>query len=151
MRLHGNAKLVPSNRRLLVARVCEEHWKVADVAASFGISERTVYRWLARWRAGDVRLLDRSSAPKLVPRRTPRALEALIERLRRLRMTSTRIAAELEMAVSTVGAVLVRLGLNRSPAWSRRSHRTAMSVAGRANSCISTSKSSAASIGRAIE
>jgi transposase InsO family protein len=113
VQLHGNAKLVPSNRRLLVARVLEEHWKVADAAAAFGISERTVYRWLARWRAGDVRLLDRSSAPKRVPRRTPRTLEALIERLRRLRMTSTRIAAELEMAVSTVGAVLVRLGLNR--------------------------------------
>jgi transposase InsO family protein len=111
--LHGNAKLVPSNRRLLVARVLDQHWKVADVAAAFGISERTVYRWLARRRAGDVQLLDRSSAPKRVPRRTPKALEALIERLRRLRFTSTRIAAELKMAVSTVGAVLARLGLNR--------------------------------------
>jgi transposase InsO family protein len=40
-------------------------------------------------------------------------VEALIERLRRLRLTSTRIAAELRMAVSTVGAVLRRLGLHR--------------------------------------
>jgi transposase InsO family protein len=111
--LHGNAKLVPSNRRLLVARVLEERSKVADVAAGFGISERTAYRWLARWRDGDRQLRDRSSAPKRVPRRTPAAVEALIERLRRLRMTSTRIAAELKMAVSTVGAVLARLGLNR--------------------------------------
>jgi len=111
--LHGNAKLVPSNRRLLVARVLEQQWKVADAAAAFGISERTAYRWLARWRGGDVRLFDRSSAPKRVPRRTPRAVEALIERLRRLRLTSTRIAAELHMAVSTVGAVLRRLGLHR--------------------------------------
>jgi transposase InsO family protein len=111
--LYGNAKLVPSIRRLLVARVLGEHCKVADVAAGFGISERTVYRWLARWRAGDRRLLDRSSAPKRVPRRTPKPVEALIEQLRRLRMTSTRIAAELRMAVSTVGAVLARLGLNR--------------------------------------
>ncbi len=113
MHLHGNAKLVPSNRRLLVARVLEQQWKVADAAAAFGISERTAYRWLARWRGGDVRLFDRSSAPKRVPRRTPRAVEALIERLRRLRLTSTRIAAELHMAVSTVGAVLRRLGLHR--------------------------------------
>jgi transposase len=111
--LHANAKLVPSNRRLLVVRVLEEHWKIADVAVAFGISERTVYRWLARWRAGDRDLLDHSSAPKRVPRRTPRSVEALIEKLRRLRMTSTRIAAELRMAVSTVGAVLARLGLNR--------------------------------------
>jgi transposase InsO family protein len=48
-----------------------------------------------------------------VPRRTPKRVERLIERLRRLRMTSTRIATQLGMAVSTVGAVLARLGLNR--------------------------------------
>jgi len=113
VQLHANAKLVPSTRLLLVRRVLEECWTIANVAAAFGISERTAYRWLARWRAGDRQLLDRSSAPRRVPRRTPGAVEALIERLRRLRMTSTRIAAELEMAVSTVGAVLARLGLNR--------------------------------------
>jgi transposase InsO family protein len=113
VQLHANAKLVPSSRLLLVQRVLEERWKIADVAAAFGISERTVYRWLARWRAGDHELVDRSSAPKRVPRRTPARIEALIEKLRRLRMTSTRIAAELQMAVSTVGAVLARLGLNR--------------------------------------
>ena len=113
MQVHGNAKLVASSRLLLVRRVIEERWKVADVAAAQGVSERTVYRWLARWRGGDRRLVDRSSAPKRVPRRTPASVEALIEQLRRLRMTSTRIAAELGLAVSTVGAVLVRLGLNR--------------------------------------
>lgn len=113
MHLHANAKLTPSSRCLLVRRILEEGWKVADAAAAFGISERTVYRWIARWRAGDRRLHDRSSAPRRRPRRTPKAVEALIERLRRLRMTSTRIAAELGMAVSTVGVVLARLGLNR--------------------------------------
>jgi transposase InsO family protein len=113
VQLHGNAKLVPSTRLLLVERVLEEHWRVADVAVALGVSERTAYRWLARWRAGDRELRDRSSAPKQVPRRTPRVLEDLIEQLRRLRMTSARIAAELGMAVSTVGAVLKRLGLNR--------------------------------------
>jgi transposase InsO family protein len=113
VRLHGNAKLVPSNRKLLVARVLEERSKIADVAAGFGVSERTAYRWLARWRAGDRQLRDRSSAPRRVPRRTPAGVEALIEQLRRLRFTSTRIAAELKMAVSTVCAVLARLGLGR--------------------------------------
>jgi transposase InsO family protein len=113
VQLHANARLVPATRLLLVRRVLEEHWKVTEVAAAFGISERTAYRWLARWRDGDRVLVDRSSAPKRVPRRTPRALERLIEQLRRLRMTSTRIAAELKMAVSTVGVVLKRLGLNR--------------------------------------
>ena len=113
MQVHANAKLVPSARLLLVRRVLEERWKVSEVAAAFGVSERTVYRWLARWRAGDRELFDRSSVPKRSPRRTPRAVEVMIERLRRLRMTSTRIAAELELAVSTVGVVLKRLGLNR--------------------------------------
>ena len=113
MQVHGNAKLVPASRLLVVQRVLEESWKVGEVAAAQGVSERTVYRWLARWRAGDRRLVDRSSAPRRVPRRTPRPLESLIEQLRRLRWTSTRIATELGMAVSTVGVVLVRLGLNR--------------------------------------
>lgn len=113
MQVHGNAKLVPSTRLLLVRRVLEEHRSVAAAAAAQGVSERTAYRWLARWRAGDRRLCDRSSAPKRVPRRTSQRMERLVERLRRLRMTSTRIAAELGMAVSTVGAVLARLGLNR--------------------------------------
>jgi transposase InsO family protein len=113
VQIHGNARLVPSTRLLLVRRVIEEQGKVAEVAAGFGVSERTAYRWLARWRAGDHELRDRSSAPRRVPRRTPRRVERLIEQLRRLRMTSTRIAVELDMAVSTVGAVLKRLGLHR--------------------------------------
>lgn len=113
MQLHANAKLCPSSRVLLVRRVLEEGWTIAQVAAAQGVSDRTVYRWLARWRAGDRELLDRSSAPRRVPCRTPASVERLIERLRRLRMTSTRIAAELTMAVSTVCAVLARLGLHR--------------------------------------
>jgi transposase InsO family protein len=68
---------------------------------------------LRRWREGDRVLEDRSSAPKRIANRTPARVVAVIERLRRLRMTSTAIAAKLDMAVSTVGAVLVRVGLHR--------------------------------------
>jgi transposase len=33
-----------------------------------GVSERTAYRWLKRWREeGEAGLLDRSSAPKVDP------------------------------------------------------------------------------------
>ena len=63
-------------RVLLVQRVLEGRWKVSEAAAAQAVSERTVYRWLARWRAGDGRLFDRSSAPRRVPRRTPAAVEA---------------------------------------------------------------------------
>ena len=113
MKLHGNARLTPFQRRLLVARVVEEGWTYAEVAESFGVSERTAYRWVRRWKDGDHELLDRSSAPKRLPRRTSVKVERLIEQLRRTRMTSPKIAAKLSMAVSTVCAVLVRLGLNR--------------------------------------
>lgn len=113
MKLHGNARLTPVQRRLMCARVDDEGWTVAEAADAAGMSERRAYEWLRRWRAGDRMLADRSSAPKRVANRTPARVVAVIERLRRLRMTSTAIAAKLQMAVSTVGAVLVRIGLHR--------------------------------------
>ena len=113
VKLHGNAKLTPVQRRLLVMRVLEEHWTYCEVADAFGVHERTVYRWVARWRGGDHELVDRSSAPKRVPRRTAPRVERLIEELRRCRMSAPKIAAKLRLAVSTVCAVLARLGLNR--------------------------------------
>jgi transposase InsO family protein len=113
VKLHGNAKLTPVQRRLLCERIDEDGWTVTDAADAAGISERRGYVWLARWRAGDRVLADRSSAPARIPNRTPARRVAMIERLRRLRMTSTEIAAKLGMAVSTVGAVLKRIGLHR--------------------------------------
>jgi transposase InsO family protein len=113
MRLHRNARLTPAGRRLLCERVHEQGWKVDAAAEAAGCSERTAYKWLARFRAeGLAGLEDRSSRPHRI-HSTPRAMVALIERLRRLRMTSTEIALTLSVAVSTVCVVLVRLGLNR--------------------------------------
>src|SRR5207302_3740397 len=112
MLLHGNARLTPFQRSLLCVRVREEGWTVVEAAEAAGCAERTTYRWLARHDAGEA-MTDRSSVPKTSPTRTPARVEAQIERLRRLRWTSTRIAATLEMAVSTVCTVLKRLGLNR--------------------------------------
>jgi transposase InsO family protein len=93
-------------------RVRNEGWTVGEAADAFGVSSRTVFRWLARWDAGDA-MTDRSSAPGKVPGRTPAKVEAHIERLRRLRWTSTRIAGTLGLPTSTVCAVLKRIGLNR--------------------------------------
>lgn len=112
MKLHGNARLTPAGRELMCRRVRDEGWTVAEAAEAAGCAERTCYRWLARYDAGDT-MQDRSSAPHRVPGRTPPETEALIERLRRLRWTSTRIAAELGLATSTVCAVLKRLDLHR--------------------------------------
>jgi transposase InsO family protein len=112
MELHGNARLTPHGRTLMCRRVRHDGWTVAEAAEAAGCSERTAYRWLARFDAGEA-MTDRSSAPRRVPGRTPPVTEALIEQLRRLRWTSTRIAAELDLATSTVCAVLRRLGLHR--------------------------------------
>jgi transposase InsO family protein len=112
MLLHGNARLTPFQRSLLCVRVRDEGWTVAEAADAAGCSERTAYRWLARHDRGES-MEDRSSVPRSSPTRTPAPVEAQIERLRRLRWTSTRIAATLELPTSTVCAVLQRLGLNR--------------------------------------
>jgi len=103
---------LPRQRTLLCERIRHQGWPPAEAAAAFGVSNRTAYRWLARFDAGEA-MTDRSSAPHRLPGRTPPETEAVIEQLRRLRFTSTRIAAELDLAVSTVCAVLSRLGLNR--------------------------------------
>jgi transposase InsO family protein len=110
--LHGNARLTPYMRELMCRRVDEDGWTVEEAADAAGCSERTCYRWVARWRAGEA-MTDRSSVPHRVANRTPDVLVREIERLRRLRWTATKIAAELQMATSTVCAVLARLGLSR--------------------------------------
>jgi transposase InsO family protein len=112
MRVHGNARLTPHGRTLMCRRVRQEGWTVAAAATAAGCSERTCYRWLTRFDAGEA-LTDRSSAPHTIPGRTPPDVEALIGQLRRLRWTSTKIAGELSLATSTVCAVLRRLGLHR--------------------------------------
>lgn len=112
MELHGNAKLSPYSRELLCRRVIEEHWTVAEAADAAGCSERTAYTWLARFRAGEP-MTDRSSAPKRVWNRTADKVVALVEELRRRRWSSIKIASQLRLALSTVGAILKRLGLQR--------------------------------------
>lgn len=112
MLIHGNARLLPRQRTLLCERVRLEGWTINEVADAFGVSTRTVFRWLRRYDAGQP-MTDRSSAPHRRPTRTPAKVEAQIGRLRRLRFTSIRIAATLRMPVSTVSAVLKRIGLNR--------------------------------------
>lgn len=114
MNIHKNAKLTPASRAQLVQRVLEEGEKVSSVASGMGVSRRTVYKWLGRYRAEGVRgLRDRSSRPHRIRRQTPQEVVRRIVRLRWRRWPSTRIARQLGMAISTVGAVLRRVGLNR--------------------------------------
>jgi transposase InsO family protein len=112
MKVHGNARLTPAGRALMCARVREQGWTIEEAADAAGVSMRCCFSWLARWDAGES-MADRSSRPKTSPTKTSRELESVIEELRCLRWTSTRIAGTLAVPTSTVCAVLNRLGLNR--------------------------------------
>src|SRR5437763_15587643 len=77
VRLHRNAKTTLYMRGLLVDRVRVRHWSVSDAATAAGISRRSAFKWLARYRAhGRTGLEDRSSRPHRQPRRTATAVVA---------------------------------------------------------------------------
>ncbi len=114
MNIHKNAQLTPAGRALPVERVLVNGQTASEVARSLGVSERTVWKWVRRYREqGEAGLRDRSSRPQRSPSRTPEWRVRRIEHLRRRRWTSPWIARRLGMPLSTVGAVLRRLGLNR--------------------------------------
>jgi transposase InsO family protein len=84
------------------------------VAAAVGVSERTVRKWVARYRAeADAGLRDRSCRPHHSPTVTPALLVTWVERLRRQRWTGAEIAATLQLSPSTVARWLRRRGLAR--------------------------------------
>jgi transposase InsO family protein len=114
MEVHARAPLSPIGRRRVVDRVVIEKWSVAAAAEAAGVTERTVYRWLARWRTeGPAGLVDRRSVPGRIPHKTPTDRVVAICRLRRLRLTGAEISTALRMPLSTVSAVLKREGLGK--------------------------------------
>src|SRR5687768_14389341 len=110
---HQNARTTRLGRAEMIRRILEEGRPVREVAAGFGISERTARKWLARYRAeGTSGLDDRSSCPRTVANRTGEDWIGVIEHLRRAyRLTAEEIAGKLNLARSTVAAWLTRRGL----------------------------------------
>jgi transposase InsO family protein len=99
---------------LIAVRVLEQGWTLAAAAEAAGASVRTASKWVGRYRAeGDDGLADRSSEPLSVPNRTREERVELIAFLRRLRMTGAEIAEVIGMPLSTVSAVLTRIGLGK--------------------------------------
>ena len=69
---------------------------------------------MGRYRAqGELGLLDRSSAPRSIPRRTSEQRVQALAALRRLRFTGPEIAEVLDMALSTVSGILTRIGMGK--------------------------------------
>lgn len=101
-------------RALIVHRIRQEQRSPAEVAAAAGISLRTTYKWLRRYRLGGRPALeDASSRPHRQPRRTAPETVAAIVAARHERRTAWAIATRLQVPRSTVAAVLARVGLNR--------------------------------------
>jgi transposase InsO family protein len=114
MKLHANAALSWSGRRLLAERVFVEGWTLTAAAEAAGVSVRCARKWVCRFRVeGEQGLFDRSSAPHGVANRTASERVAVIVLLGQLRMTAAEIAETLAMPLSTVSAVLRRSGLGR--------------------------------------
>lgn len=111
---HQNARLTVYSREQIVARIGAGQSAV-EVADAFGVSVRTVRKWVARFKAGGrAALSNRASAPIRRPRRLPdRVVAVIVWMRRRLRLTASAIAARLGLPRSTVARWLTRVGLGR--------------------------------------
>jgi len=119
MKIHANARTTIKTRALLVEQVLEQGKTKAETARAFGTSPNTVGKWVDRFlREGPEGLRDRSSAPRHIPHRTPEARARRIAKLRHKGLCAWQIAERLRMAISTVTAVLRRIGLGRG--WNRK-------------------------------
>jgi transposase len=87
--------------------------QATKVAAGAGISVRTVWKWVRRYREQGAALQDRSSRPQRIARPLRRGQRRQILRARRKRWSSLRIANHYRLPVSTVVTIQRRLGLNR--------------------------------------
>src|SRR5260221_3621178 len=114
MNIHPLARTTPRTRAELVHRVLDLHEPVALVASAFSISQRSVFKWLARWRAeGKTGLHDRSSRPKCSPQTSSQDTIAPVLALRQLRLPGLRIARQATICKAPVSRILRRHGLAR--------------------------------------
>ena len=114
MNNHKNARLTVYGRELLIKRMVEHGLRPREAAQAAGVSERTAYKWLKRFREeGLAGLHNRSSRPHGCPHATcEKRREAIVER-RRARQTYRQISRDLRIGHSTVARLLQRQGLNR--------------------------------------
>lgn len=112
---HGNPRLTPFGRRLLVDRIRVWGWSVAAAAEAAGVSRQTAYKWIRRFdMEGDAGLLDRSSRPHHSPCRISQVVEDRVVADRvKYREGPHLMAGRLGMPRSSIYAVLRRRGMGR--------------------------------------
>lgn len=114
MNIHKNARLTPLSRAELVRRVLVERQSATAVATAFGLTSKTVSKWVERYRTqGLAGLVDRSSRPHTLNRQTSPDRVAQIVALRRQRFAGRQIAKETGVSPATVSRILRRAGLSR--------------------------------------
>ena len=114
MNTHKNARLSYARRVELVRRAAVPDANYSELGREFSVSRQTVGKWASRYAAeGEAGLMDRSSRPARSPHRLRRLHRRQIERRRRARWSSPRIARDLQLPLSSVVREQRRLGLNR--------------------------------------
>ena len=112
---HANAALTPRARLRLGQLVIDQGWPIARAAERYDVSWKTAAKWAERYRdEGAAGMVDRSSAPRRQPHRTPpRVVRRIVSLRRRHRLGPVAIGDLLGIPASTVHAVLVRCRVNR--------------------------------------
>lgn len=110
---HANTRLTLHGRILLIERVVLDGRPVSHVAKELGISRQCAHRWINRHRAeGPAGLVNRSSRPRSMPRRTTANREAAVVVARLLdRSGPLRIASITGVPARTVSRILNRYEL----------------------------------------
>ena len=113
--MHANATLTPLMRAKLVHHHLANANSLRSTAAAFGVSDKTVRKWLKRAQAQSFpqRLEDRSSVPLRQPRKTSTDLEHQILALRRQRRSYAQMLMVLPISKASLSRILQRHGLNR--------------------------------------
>ena len=111
---HPNARLTPLGRERLLRRHIDHGENLAFLAAQSGISVRSAYKWLARYRSGGAAALTDRRRVRRTERRTldSQHLQRAVD-LRHERCTLRRVVRMLAAPLSTVARALNRLGLGR--------------------------------------
>jgi transposase len=94
MNMHKGARLTAYSRDFLVSRITEQGLRVEEAAQASGVSVRTAFKWLGRFRKeGASGLKNRTSRPHTCPHATDVTKVLQIIEQRRTRQTYRSIAA----------------------------------------------------------